>query len=211
MSQNAWCCDIIKSKAAISSQVWTALNKKGQHRSCHTAKCNMLNKWLKKKLPLVTHTFTFITIHLKHDLFTHICTNISHTRTTTYAHMHICNPPLKVTKLSAATWRILSISCRTILFLFRLRSTIAATWRISCNTYADALNSTEFCIMRLIVRHFVRYLGICNPICVKLVQLMSGVITQNSVKNEVSILINGWVTANYSVSRPPFCQPSWNL
>ena len=25
----------------------TIYNKKGQHRSCHTAKCNMLNKWLK--------------------------------------------------------------------------------------------------------------------------------------------------------------------
>ena len=24
-------------------------NKKGKHRSCHTAKCNMLNKWLKRK------------------------------------------------------------------------------------------------------------------------------------------------------------------
>ena len=30
-------------------------------------------------------------------------------------------------------------------------------------------------------------------------------------KNEVSILINGWVTVKYSVSRPPFCPPSWNL
>ena len=108
----------------------------------------MLNKWLKtkKKLPLVTHTFTFTTIHVKHDLFTHICTNISQTRTTTYAHMHICNPPKDVAKLRAATWRISSISCRSILVLFRLRSTSAATWRISCNTYADALNSIEFCI-----------------------------------------------------------------
>ena len=61
-------------------------------------------------------------------------------------------------------------------------------------------------------RHFVRHLGICNPICIKLPQLMSGVITHNSVKkNEVSTLINGWVTVNYSVSRPPFCSPSWNL
>ena len=41
-------------------------------------------------------------------------------------------------------------------------------------------------------RHFVRHLGICYRICVKLLQLMSGVITQNSVKkNEVFILING--------------------
>ena len=60
-------------------------------------------------------------------------------------------------------------------------------------------------------RHFVRHLGICNPICVKLIQLMSGVITNNSVINEVSALINGWVTSNYSVSRPPFCPPSWSL
>ena len=30
-------------------------------------------------------------------------------------------------------------------------------------------------------------------------------------KKVVSILINGWVTAKYSVSRPPFCPPYWNL
>ena len=30
-------------------------------------------------------------------------------------------------------------------------------------------------------------------------------------KNEVSILINGWITAKYSVSRSSFCPPSWNL
>ena len=28
-------------------------------------------------------------------------------------------------------------------------------------------------------RHFVRHLGICNPICVKLLQVISGVITSN--------------------------------
>ena len=28
-------------------------------------------------------------------------------------------------------------------------------------------------------RHFVRHLGICNPICVKLLQIMSGVIPCN--------------------------------
>ena len=143
----------------------------------------MLNKWLKtKQIPLVTHTFTFTTIHLKHDLFTHICTNITHTRTTTYAHMHIYNPPTKVAKLSAATWRISSISCRSILVLFRLRSTSAAAWQISCNAYADALNYIEFCIVRIFRRHFVRHLWICNPICVKLLQLMCAAITHNSVK-----------------------------
>ena len=75
----------------------------------------ILHKWqkTKKKSILVTHTLTLTTIHLKHDLFTHICTNISHTRTTTYAHMHICNPPPKGAKIKSATWRISSISCRS--------------------------------------------------------------------------------------------------
>ena len=59
--------------------------------------------------------------------------------------------------------------------------------------------------------NFVHHFGICHPISVKLLQLMSGAITQNSVKNKVSILINGGVTSNYSVSRPPFWPPSWNL
>ena len=53
----------------------------------------------KKKSILVTYTFTFTIIHLKHDLFTHICTNINHTHTTTYAHMHICNLPPKSGKI----------------------------------------------------------------------------------------------------------------
>ena len=61
-------------------------------------------------------------------------------------------------------------------------------------------------------RHFVRYLGICYRICVKLLQLTCAVITHNSVKkNEVSVVIDGWVTAKYSVSLPPFYPPSWNL
>ena len=54
----------------------------------------------------------------------------------------------------------------------------------------DALNSIEFCIVRLFVCHFVRHLGICNPICVKLLHLMCAVITNNSLKKEVSILLN---------------------
>ena len=61
-------------------------------------------------------------------------------------------------------------------------------------------------------RHSVHHRGICNPISVKLLQLMSGVIMHNLLKkNEVSILINGWVIAKYSFSRPPFCLQSWNL
>ena len=40
-------------------------------------------------------------------------------------------------------------------------------------------------------RYFVRHLEICNQICVKLPQLMSGVITHNSVKKR-SLHINKW-------------------
>ena len=36
-------------------------------------------------------------------------------------------------------------------------------------------------------RHFVRHLGFCNPICVKLLQIMAGVIPCNLKKNDVSI------------------------
>ena len=35
--------------------------------------------------------------------------------------------------------------------------------------------------------YFVRHLEICNPICVKLLQIMSGVIPRNQEKNDVSI------------------------
>ena len=59
-------------------------------------------------------------------------------------------------------------------------------------------------IIVLCGRHFVRHHGICNPICVKLLHRMCGVIMHYSMKNEVCILINGRVTANYSISRPPF-------
>ena len=43
------------------------------------------------------------------------------------------------------------------------------------------------------VRHFVRYLGIFNHICVKLLQLLSGVITHNLVKKQRSLHINKWL------------------
>ena len=36
-------------------------------------------------------------------------------------------------------------------------------------------------------RHFVRHLGICNPICVKLLQIMSGVVPRNLKIIDVSI------------------------
>ena len=112
---------------------------------CHAAKCNMLNKWLKThtKSILVTHTFTFTTIHLKDDLFTHICINISHTRTTTYAHMQMRNPPQKSGKIKCC--HLANMEYFLSLLLFRMGPTSTATWRISRSTYADALNSIEFC------------------------------------------------------------------
>ena len=42
-------------------------------------------------------------------------------------------------------------------------------------------------------RHFARHLGIFNRICVKLLQLMSGVITHNSVEKQ-SLYINKWLS-----------------
>ena len=42
-------------------------------------------------------------------------------------------------------------------------------------------------------RHFVRHLGICNRICVKLLQLMCAVTTHNLVKRR-SLYINKWVS-----------------
>ena len=106
-------------------------NKKGQHRSCHTAKCNMLNKWLNKKTSiLVTHTFTFTTIHLKHDLFTHICTNISHTRTTTYSHMHICNPTPKSGKIKSCHLANIEYFLSFILFRLRLRVLLPGEYHV---------------------------------------------------------------------------------
>ena len=61
-------------------------------------------------------------------------------------------------------------------------------------------------------RHFVRHLGICiSDMCQSSTTNVRCHCAQFSEKNEVSILINGWVTANYSVSRPSFCPPSWNL
>ena len=33
-------------------------------------------------------------------------------------------------------------------------------------------------------RHFVRHIGICNPICVKLLEVMSGVIPRNLKKRQ---------------------------
>ena len=42
-------------------------------------------------------------------------------------------------------------------------------------------------------RHFIRHLGICNPICVKFLQLMFGVIAHNSVKKR-SPYINEWLS-----------------
>ena len=41
-------------------------------------------------------------------------------------------------------------------------------------------------------RHFVRHLGICNPICVKLLQAMSGVIPRNLKKRRIFLIPFSW-------------------
>ena len=48
-------------------------------------------------------------------------------------------------------------------------------------------------IIMLRGRHFVRHLGICNRIFVKLLQLMSDVIRHNSVKKR-GLYINKWLS-----------------
>ena len=40
--------------------------------------------------------------------------------------------------------------------------------------------------------HFVRHLGICNPICVKLLQVMSGVIPRNLEKRRLYLKPFSW-------------------
>ena len=53
-------------------------------------------------------------------------------------------------------------------------------------------------------RHFVCHLGICKQICVDLLQLMSGVITHNSVKKR-SLHINKWLSYGYFVRHLGIC------
>ena len=136
----------------------------------------MLNKCLKQKKIHTVHSYFHFHYHTpqtwpfhahmhkhKPQTYNNICTHATHHQ--------------KEAKSNAATWRITSISCRHFLVLIRLRTTSAVTWRISCNTYADALNSIEFCIVRFCLCYFFRHLGICKQICVKLLQLMCAVIT----------------------------------
>ena len=51
------------------------------------------------------------------------------------------------------------------------------------------VNPSTCCYLALHSRHFVRHLGICNPICVELLQLMCAVITHNSLEKR-SLYIN---------------------
>ena len=167
-------------------------NKKGQHKSCHTAKCNMFNKWLKTKTKF--HWSLILSLspsYTSYDLFTHICTNISHTRATTYAHMHICNPPPKSGKIKCCY--LANIEYFWSLYSRFVPAEIYECFHLANIMYADALNSIEFCIPRLFLRHIIRHLGICNPICVKLLQPMCAVITHNSVKKR-SLYINKWLS-----------------
>ena len=47
---------------------------------------------------------------------------------------------------------------------------------------SESFVNPSICCYTLRSRHFVWHLGICNPICVKLLQLMCAVITHNSAK-----------------------------
>ena len=80
-----------------------------------------------------------------------------------------------------------------------------------------ALSSNSFvnplicCYIALHSRHFVRHLGIGIGFVSNFYNRCAMSLRTNHWKNHVSVSINGWVTANYSVSRQPFCPPSWNL
>ena len=65
-------------------------------------------------------------------------------------------------------------------------------------------------------RHFVRHLGICNRICVNLLQLMSGVITHNSHQKlardkTVHCIddINSWMRSNRLRLNPTKTEFMW--
>ena len=98
------------SASSVSHQFSSIINKKGQHRSCHTAKCNMLNKWLKTKKFYTGHSYFHFHHHTPQTwpFHAHMHKHKPHTYNNirTYATHH-----QKVAKLSAVTWRISSISC----------------------------------------------------------------------------------------------------
>ena len=79
------------------------MNKKGQHRSCHNAKCDMLNKWLKTKTKFYTghsyfhhHTPQTWPFHAHmHKHKPHTYNNIWHMQPTTKKWQNYVLPPDK--------------------------------------------------------------------------------------------------------------------
>ena len=78
-------------------------------------------------------------------------------------------------------------------------STWNEIWTLEIQSY-HCTTAILSAILKFVIRFVSNFYNWC-PVSLRTVQW----------KNEVSTLINGWVTANYSVSRPPFCPPSWNL
>ena len=101
-----------------------------------------MTKNKKKTFILVTHTFTFTTIHLKHDIFTQICTNISYTRTTAYEHMHISNPPPKSGKIKCC-------HLANIEYFFSLYSRFVPAEIYECCHLANIMSYIRRCLFLL--------------------------------------------------------------
>ena len=84
-------------------------------------------------------------------------------------------PTFQVAILTRMNKKVLPRSCHTA----KCNELYHLKWNINAWDTAIPLHG----------RRFVRYLGICNPICIKLLQLMSGIITHTSVTKR-SLCIN---------------------
>ena len=79
---------------------------------------------------------------------------------------------------------------------------------LSCDSFVNQRNAVTLpctvAILSTILEFVMRFLwNLYNwcPVSLRTIQW----------KNEFSVLINDWITANYSATWPPFSPPSWNL
>ena len=165
------CWSSVSVRQVLSLPSWFEIkNKKSQHRSWHTAKCNELyhlkwniNAW---------HTAIACTSAILYSLLEFVIRFVS----------------------NFYTW--CPVSLRTI--QWTTRSLYINKW---------LMYSQFWCFTAAILSAILEFV----------MKFASNVYNWCSLSfptipwNTVSILINGWVTANYSVSRPLLWRSSWNL